>query len=120
MKLPEIREKLFEFVMESGREVALVKNEGFVLLREGTTVDDEDWDLLYNAFTSLLVATSPNNYDLFTLVAEKLGVENELDLYHALTRPEEGGQNVRRQKWLRRILMRDLGVSREQPCPSTY
>ena len=122
MKLREIREKLFEYVVEDGREVVLMKNEGFVLLARDTTIEDEDWTLLYSEFGSFLIGTSPHNYDLYTLLGEKFGAENELDLYHALTKPEDGGESdrMRRQRWLRRLLMRDLGVTHEQHCSASF
>jgi len=115
MKLPEIRAMLFEFVVDDPREVALVKNEGLVLLKEGTSVFDEQWSPLYSEFANKLCGLTPEqSYNVYTAMGEKLGNENELDLYHALTVPEEGGQNIRRQKWLRRMILRDLGITHEQ------
>ena len=116
MKLPEIREKLFEFVMQDGREVALVKNEGFVMLAIGTAVEDEEWETLYAAFGMYVTGLQPQDFtsNMYTLLGRKFGEENELDLYHALSGPEESGERVRRQKWLRRTLMRDLGIIHEQ------
>jgi hypothetical protein len=120
MKLPEIRARLFEYVIEDGREVVLLKNEGFVLLAKDTTLEDEQWSGLYNEFGAYICGKSPHNYDLYTYLGEKFGNDNELAVYHALTQPEECGPNCRRQRWLRRMFMRDLGVSREQCSPDTY
>jgi len=124
MKLPEIRERLFQFAVEDGREIANVKGEGLVLLREDTTVADEEWVSLYQAFSDDILAKEGSNipHQTFESSYERLGrflgVQNELDMYHALTVLEQG-RDARRQSWLRRMIFRDLGVTNEQPHPSS-
>lgn len=124
MKLPQIRERLFQFAVEDGREIANVKGEGLVLLRADTVVEDEDWVGLYQAFSDDILAKEAaelphtiyeSSYDR---LGRFLGVQNELDMYHALTVLEQG-RDARRQSWLRRMIFRDLGVTNEQPHPSS-
>jgi hypothetical protein len=103
VKLPEIRAKLFEHCFNADAHLVLHKTEGLML------INGPQEETVYASFVKSLTGADPS-IDFYTEAARILGQENELDLYYALTRPEQGSENARRQRWLRRLIFRDLGI----------
>lgn len=107
MKLPEIRRRLFEFCCTTELPISYSKHDGLMV------GDPDDGQLLYNVFVRHVAGRElENGMDLYTAAARVLGERNEVDLFYALSHPERG-DHFRRQSWLRRTILRDLGLEHE-------
>lgn len=109
IKLSQVRQA----IREIHAETPIAVNEGYGGL-EVMTGEHPQWGPQMDSLWPILVRKLIPGYASYTRITREMGEQNVGDVSNAI----QGGRLLRRAAWLRRMILRDLGLTYNPPARS--